>query len=260
MKALTSQGSSNLVLGTCSHPEQPATRGPFFANVDKAVEHLCNHLLVSPECHGWALIIPGYRDSLNPEDANARWIASKEAVRSGGASVQSLYDAWLAISDAEAKAATQLAWVIRVGRTTVAMGIQGVLLIVDDVVRTSFLPGLGDARETVRAAQAGERRVDRLGMRAPRKGNDDDHCSPTPGTTRQRARWSLEERIYYEVFRPAVQFIRRQHNWNTGWNDAQLGSNDYGSLKQRLPPMSRLRIEQWKELRNGIQPSKASQP
>jgi hypothetical protein len=74
--------------------------------------------------------------------------------------------------------------------------------------------------------------------------------SPRENRRKQRreALWTREERLYYRVFRPCIQFIRKSHHRCRDLC-GRLIRCDYALLKDRLPPRSRLSYEDWLRLR-----------
>jgi len=63
----------------------------------------------------------------------------------------------------------------------------------------------------------------------------------------RRAKWNTDQRIFYEVFRPAVQHIRDSY-WDSNASQARarrLGRHEYALLKEKLPPNSELGFDEW---------------
>ncbi|MCS7016419.1 MAG: hypothetical protein NZM42_09935, partial [Gemmatales bacterium] len=56
------------------------------------------------------------------------------------------------------------------------------------------------------------------------------------------------QRIYFEVFRPALQFIFRQQLTSVR-PDGRVERRDYALLKEVLPPRKRMKYDTWLELR-----------
>jgi hypothetical protein len=244
-----------LTRGAVTHPAGPPSKDvPLFRTWQDAVRHLCDHVLTAPECHGWLIVLPGYFEIIDPDnfDARKRYAAAAEQTR--GVSAQPLYDLYALAVRVAALDSACLGWCNTDADVAVALGTSGVLLVIQGAyLRTAFLSGQGDAaavRESWEAAGAGAGVLSReRGMRSGRPGRSAgarEH--DRPGRQRAEERWSAEERLYYYVFRPAVQFIRSRYHASrdlTGhWLDC-----DYALLKPVLPPFSRLKLADWQELR-----------
>ena len=151
--------------------------------------------------------------------------------------------------------AARLGWKNWRGGVTIALGTEGILMVIANTLKTAFLPGQGDPEAVVSAAESGGPRSDSptprtRGMRSGRGG--------VPGWTREdrdrwhrQSDWSESQRLYYGVFRPAVQLIRSQYHRGLDVPGRRL--SDYGLLKAVLPPMSRLKYHDWLELRETAQ-------
>jgi hypothetical protein len=242
-----------LTLRSLPHPAAPARPVRFFGTPDAALDHLRHHLLTSPEAEAWALVAPGYEAILDPRSSDARYRYWQKAVESGGDSAQPLYDLYLEAVRGDAADADRLGWLCSAPIGTVAFGTSGVLLIVGAAVVTAFLPGQGDPAATRKGQEAGPNATGLVregGMRSGRPGRfrADEAERERRERLEREANWSRAERIYYRVFRSAVQFIRGCH---IGQHDP-LGRplrGDYGRLKDVLPSRSRLCYADWAEFR-----------
>jgi hypothetical protein len=241
-----------LTLRTMPHPAESQRDVRIFADWQRACDHLRDHLLTAPECHAWALVAPAYRDLLDPADGDARWRYDHAAQASSGAAAQPLYDLYAAAIVRAAGDAARLHWVFTCERVTVALGTCGLLLVVGEAVQTAFLPGQGDAARTAAAGAttdpAGLPREG--GMRSGRPGRYD----PAEPERERRARaererqMSPDQLLYYRVFRPAAQFVRKCHHRQRDLR-GRLLPGDYALLKEVLPPQSRLKFADWQALR-----------
>jgi hypothetical protein len=235
------------------HPAAPTSLVLFFQDWQTACAHLRDHLLTAPECDAWALVAPGYRALLDPADGDVRWRYAEEALSSQGASAQQLYDLYAEAAAADSRDAADLRWSHTEGRVTVAVGTSGVLLLVDTLLRTAFLPGQGDPEATRQARGAGPGArglVRERGMRSGRPGAAGHHepLRERREQERREERWTDEERLYYRVFRPCVQFIKRCHHRHRDMS-GRLVRQDYALLKDCLPPRNRLKFADWVALR-----------
>jgi hypothetical protein len=79
-------------------------------------------------------------------------------------------------------------------------------------------------------------------------------CWEHPREDRKRLeieeRWTPVQRLYFRVFRPAVQFVRTAAYDASGM--LRRPPRDYGLLRWCLPRMSRLRLEDWLAYRRTV--------
>ncbi len=241
--------TTELVRGAVARPNQPTVLVGLFASWERAIEHLCDHVLTDPECRAWAMVLDEPDALPGAEDALARQEIVRQARETAGSSAQGLYDLYAGAIRQASRDATTLGWHNSESRVTVALGSAGVLFVIDGpLVVTAMLPGQGHG-ETVRAARGS---ADRLlprerGMRSGRPGRSLPRREERRRQQRQQ-NWTGEERLYYEVFRPAVQFIRSRYH---SYRDAggRLLRCDYALLKAVLPPCSELSLEGWQQRR-----------
>ncbi len=222
-----------------------------FADWPSAREHLRDHLLTAPESEAWAVVAPGYLLLLDPADGDARWRYWEQVETSGGAAAQPLYDLYREAASADALDARLVRWVRVQGRVTVAVGTSGILMLVEDgIVRTAFLPGQGDPEATrqARASEDGRGLVRERGMRSGRPGTGGAGNREEAIRQRREAGWTPEQRLYYRVFRPCVQFVKRCHHRHRDLY-GRLLRQDYALLKECLPARSRLKLDDWLDLR-----------
>ncbi len=249
MMATEPAGGTALQLRTIPHPARGGVAVQLFADWQTACAHLRDHWLTAPECEAWALVAPAYTALLDPSDADARYRYAEQGRTTAGLSAQPLYDLCVAAVAAEAGDAARLHWIQDHGRVTAAMGTSGVVLLIENVVRTAFLAGQGDPQAT----KEGQRqRLERRGLprerplRSRRQGGDPH--GPPQRRCPWEGKWSVEERLYYRVFRPAVQLVKRAHHRSRDMLGGIVRA-DYALLKGLLPTRSRLKYEDWLELR-----------
>lgn len=125
-------------------PPRPARNG--FHDETHAAEHLCDHVLTRPEAHDWSLLLPGYRDHLDPADDEALHAAAL-SLFTGPArpAARSLLCAYVAAALGATADALRLGWWWeerdRGDRCFVGVGLNGVLVVWDaSVVRTAYVP------------------------------------------------------------------------------------------------------------------------
>jgi len=214
-----------------------------YADPDRATEHLCNHVLVEPECFAWGAVLPEWAAILGDERASAE--RHNEAARgrqTDGESLQPLYDAYAAALRDEGLDAQNRRWFVawnppahaRAGvPVVVGFGTRAVLMVFENwvgrwVLTTAFVPGQGDPTE-IRAARAANRPRENRPTRAERL----HHRDRTRMATRE-AVWSADEWYYYRVFRPAIRFLRGLHTRARDADGTPL-ERHYGLITECLP-------------------------
>jgi hypothetical protein len=220
-----------------------------FVTWEQARAHICDHLLTHPECRAWAVVLADEGCPVDLRDADLRWKTARALFDGEG---QELYDLYVCEIGLAADSARKLGWHASCEKKekgkeiSVALGLQGLLLVVDgDTLLSAFLGGQGVASRTT------EERPTR-GNPLPREGSG-PVAEPTQearARARRAKRWGPEETLFYEVFRPAVQFVRRQTYDSfdlTGQPLSRHSSRDYWRLRAVLPRMSQLKLEGWKE-------------
>ncbi|MFO0878137.1 MAG: hypothetical protein U0840_12375 [Gemmataceae bacterium] len=237
---MTTASTPELHRGHIPHPQPGREPVPFFASWRSAVEHLIHHLLTAPECLAWLLVVPDLAHHIDPHDGLQRSHLAETARDSQGASAQALFDHYRAAAAAATQQAGVLCWYAEGGGCAVALGVTGVLVLIErGAVATVYIPGQGSAEAVSlakaedRPALSRERRLMRRGL-PPREQRDRE---------RREANWSAEEHLFYRVVRPAVQFIRGRHHSRD--LDGRVRHAD-ALLKDTLPPMSQLDLEHWR--------------
>lgn len=260
MTATELTAGAPLQLRTIPHPARGGAAVPLFADWQTACAHLRDHWLTAPECEAWALVAPAYTSLLDPGDADTRYRYAEQARTSAGSSAQALYDLCVAAVATEAGDAARLHWTQDSGRVTAAMGTSGVVMLIEGVVRTAFLAGQGDPQAT---KQGQRQRLERRGLpreRPLRSGlRGGDRHSLGERRCPWEDKWSAEERLYYRVFRPAVQLVKRAHHRSRDMLGGIVRA-DYALLKGLMPPRSRLKYEDWLQLRRACRPDLRSAP
>jgi len=244
-----------LIRPNVPRPDQPARTVTLFADWQPAVQHLCDHVLSAPECQAWAIVLEGQTLPVKLDDANARWHYAEQARQPCGGLAQALLDPFATTVIKASTEASQLGWHRSDGPVTVALGISGVLLVIDgSTVVTAFLPGQGEVSATVEARSQEPGKPLALprerGMRCRPAGSSDTAIADREQRLQQQRQqnWSNEERLYYQVFKPAVQFIRSRYHSSRDLT-GRARRCDYALLKESLPPFSQLRLEHWRQLR-----------
>lgn len=247
-----SAGQDGLRIGVVVHPASPHNTVQFFSDWQSACNHLRDHLLTEPECFAWLLVDPGYDQILDAGNPDARWAYADRALSSGGRTAQAFYDLYCAAVSRDLQDAALLGWHRTTGRATVSLGTSGILTVIEQAVKTAFLPGQGitEATKASKGRGQGGGLPRERGMRSGRPGWRDNRSSDRDRQIRQQreAQWSRSERLYYRVFRPAVQHLRRSHHHSRDMF-GNLAQSDYALLKDVLPHLSHLKYENWTDLR-----------
>lgn len=126
-----------------------------FADRDRALEHLCDHVLTAPECEAWARILPEFVAWLLT-DSERRFKLARQIWRqpSPPEEVELLLAAYLEEIQLAIEQAQALGWWWPSGEDRVYFGLNGLRVVVGkDVVRSAYLPGFGDALSTAAARQ-----------------------------------------------------------------------------------------------------------
>lgn len=252
-----------LKLTSFANPRNPH-RVAVFRQTDHALDHIRDHLLTAPECDAWALIHSGL-STIIPQDPKQRWKLYESAVQSRGTSVQELYDDFAALIEEASSVSSALNWWVQQGTVTAGLSKLGVLVLLDfnepgaavpEVVRTAFLPGQGSrekTRESKNRPAEGTGLMREGASRGMRNGARRKWTRKGSEARRQaarRTRWSVEQRIFFDVFRPAVQTIRDSY-WDSNARRARkrgTEQHEYALLKKELPPNSELGFDDWREL------------
>jgi hypothetical protein len=244
------------------HPADPARTVRIFDTWELACDHLQSHLLTEPECRAWALVIPEIRDLVELEEPESRWAYYQRAKLTEGGAAQKLYDAFSQSVRTAAGEAHRLRWFASrpassAKTVTVALGTAGILMVVETWLVTAFLPGQGDPQAVREQQERGGIRKDvadsaRPGIRSGRSGRTGPKDHGERARLTRQGSWSESEKLYYLVFKPAVQFIRSQYYDELG-SRGEHHRGDYGLLKDVLPRMSQLGYDQWQAVRQAPQ-------
>ena len=138
-----------LKLNSMPDPAGSQNSVPVHRTWEDALRHLCDHVLTSPECNAWAVVAPDYASILDPDDPDRRWEYAVRARESRGKTAQPLYDRYSEAVAGDALDARELCWHQSKGRVTVAVGTSGILMVIEDALRTAFLGGQGDPEATL---------------------------------------------------------------------------------------------------------------
>jgi len=236
-------------LRVAQHPAAPEASVKLFQDSVAATTHMRDHLLSQPECHAWGTLEPGLGQLVNLQNPGARWKFASGTGSTDNANAERLYSLYCDAVERNLEDAGWLGWHASAGQVTVVLGLDGVLsVIAGDTLRTAFLPGQGssDAVKRSRQESCSDNELPREVAFSRRSSRRRKKSGLPWGLEAKR---TPEERLYYEVFRPAVKFIRKCH-----YHDGKVcpvdSGNQYGLLKKCLPGMKALSLKNWTEMRS----------
>jgi len=247
----------SLKLSAFPHPRKSA-RVRVFGSVPRALDHLRDHLLTAPEAEAWGLMVPDYRDVLDPEDWRGRSRLVREMMDQDGQPAGDLYRIYAQAIAQACHGGRNLGWHVETDGVEAYFYTTAVLVLLrfdsggDSVVLTSFIPGQGSADKVRKSRDEDDSggSIVRESTRRMRRGRRE--LREDRERSMREIEWSESERRYFRVFRPAVQFIRRSHfdefAFDPGRGRARTRRHEYALLKKRLPSSSRLSYEYWREL------------
>jgi hypothetical protein len=187
----------------------------YFVSSKHAWEHVCDHVLTRPEAHDWALVIPGYREIVDPaDDAGLRKLAGSFWTAGGlGSEAKRLQDAYIEAIVQAAVDALQMGWWWARQRpgpgVLCGFGLDGVYVVwQSDLIRTGMLP------RNARYAGSGpiDRRIDPL----PRRRQVRLPGQPPPGSRDAR----------FRLFRDNLARVSKEYaNAYISWMSAGAGAS-----------------------------------
>jgi hypothetical protein len=209
----------------------------FFADTERALKHLGDHVLTGPECDAWVVVVPALLEHVDLASVTECERFSQNACVQGGAVAQAVLGLYRGAAEEAVTHAFFLGWHVTEGETTVALGTTGVLVMVAGaVVVTVFIPGQGCAEavrnDRPRAGQLGRERG------RMRRALPPHPASEPPGT---------EGYLYRRAFRPVVRFLKaRYHDAYT--LDGRIRWH-WPLVARALPPLEDLTLPRWQEYR-----------
>lgn len=266
---------------------------PDFANPQQLIRHLIFHVLSPPESHAWGLVWRGRFDCLSAEPAaektcfrlrnlsgltDANLETDRPDERSGLAlpvaatsDLASLFQELMHTYQEEIERvqirSQRLRWMTYRGGEAIHFDPYGIVLICfhresKPVALTAFIPGATSADGVLRSREAPNDTHARVGGRSGmrRRGGPDQGDIRQRMNERRSADWNADQKIFYLVFRPALQFIRRRQPGApvpgvSGDVGIPLGARneprrrgrvEMAEVKAALPPMSQLNYEGWR--------------
>ncbi len=253
-----SQQADEMRLASITNPANGETVR-FFKNWEKACQHLEDHVLSSPECEAWRLVTPEIENLMALDDEKLRLRLVRDARQTAGVAAQALYDCYARAVDADCLDARAVGWHATRDDVTVAVGTSGVHVIVEGrAVVTAYLPGQGSAEATA-ASQRIPFSSARLARHRPMGGgilagpHDQQHPKEQHLAERRYAGWTREQKLFYRVFRRALQFVMNLPDTSYDLLGRRFKKHDSALLKVVLPKRRRMKFEDWMELRRRCQ-------
>lgn len=242
-------------------PIESVPMARFFADQASIVNHMSNHLFVHPEAQAWATILPQWHDLL--VDATRRYNERSRLLQTKGISHCELYWLWGQAIGQEIREANLLRWMACLHNNLfLFFGTRAILIVVERsrnewIIRTSFIPGLGNPSETKEARSQCQPRRDHFRPTSARhrryRRYNELHSKENQQRMERERNWSEVEWYFFRVFRPAIQFLRNEHNTHrTSDGRTYISPNrDYRLLFPRLPHEIRhnVQITTWREFR-----------
>ena len=210
-------------------PTPPARR--MFFDETHTSEHLCDHVLTRPEAHDWALLLPNYRQHVDPtDDVELRNVAASLFTAPPGSEAalalrQEYVEALLRTVDDALRLGMWWEQCSSGDRFWVGLGLQGVLIVWDArVLRSGYLP-----RQST--LPPGGPVPARTANPLPRRDLRRRLAPPPPDTLRQR----------YELFQAGVFSASRLYE--LAYNNQEIRQAGGEAFVTRPP-----RIGRWQEL------------
>jgi hypothetical protein len=239
----------------------------FFSSWRNAVSHILNHLLTYPECLAWAELIEDLADFVDVRDDNQRFRCAREYLKEEGRYAQPLYERYkeqtqLALTDAR-----RLGWwgesehgnddPATAGSDTIGstdesiefLGICGIYGVAgENSIKTAYLAGQtsiwGKVLQEMPTAKNPLPREGRCAVKPQWRRMKDRRARMAD--QKRKEKWSRLERVYYLLFRRAVQDVRcRFHDTSDMQGRREKGM---AALRRRMPRMSQLDFPSWRKI------------
>jgi hypothetical protein len=230
-----------------------------FETFSSLQQHCIRHVLTPEESYAWNCVWQEQYAFLHPTRAgDDQCYRLREAVwqmneSQAGSEAKMILDRYLAEIERQVSISKQLNWNCENQFTYIGLGINGVVSITSKsanglTVKTAYLPGFGSSEAVERSKQETDninaRVTVKSRMRFGREPIDSLRRTDQRFSRQCNSDWTAQQKIYYLVFRPVMQFIRGYNHWS---DRCDLSLAD---LKERLPRMSQLKFENWLSLQS----------
>ena len=228
-----------------------------FETSEKLLTHVLNHVLTPEEAHAWYYVWEELDERLAPTPAGAEFCFDlRRQLPTDAQLQQSLTNRYLDTIAHQVQESVQMAWTAESRWQQVGLGLAGVYYVLvrhkdrAETIVTAYIPGFGSAAGTTQSqAEPDNPHARARGVSWMRGERDEGQRKDTDRSIAMRLRerraqdWNASQRLYYLVFRPAIQFVR-------GWQDWKRPHRlNMSSLGASLPSMSHLKYEDWLNLR-----------
>ena len=236
---------------TCSpeyryaHPANSSTLIRIFYDESSVCDHIQKHILGEYESLAWWPAFDPEGTRVNIKDGKVRYAHIREIEAGNMEVIRHYYSFCADCIELSANEARCLKWHISSRGVTVAMGITGILMIVEGYMKTAFFPGFGDPSRQSTFHDSSKRQFSEYDAKP--------HLIRSWKTSQRKKRaahqrsWDTAQRLYYKVFKKCVRFVRSQHHDSLDITGQR--NNDYGLARKFLPSMGRLKFEDWNQLR-----------
>ncbi len=216
--------------------KSPVMNMAFFLSTDKALRHIRNHLLSNPEFKGWDLLLQfrleqqqnkdakDYEDLVGGLEFRKRAFFSDQIYRNDPQNAQEIYDAYADLVEYALSQALALNWYSIHEDLLSAFSPLGILIYANFnkenghwICQTAYLPGLGNPKTVVQSKEAEDNHlltreihiepIDTITPRAIESNSRRRHRLDIEIKYRPK---SLEERIYYEIYKISFKKIREK--------------------------------------------------
>jgi hypothetical protein len=259
-----------------------------FGHPQAGLKHLIWHVLTPPESHGWNCIWSQRFECL-ADNQTALKQAAKSRHQTGNflseegdpndglaanTELNGLLKTYIESIQNQLVESNRLGWRVSSGKRHVQLDTNGIYSVVsvsliDQSITliTAFLPGFGSSEAVARSKHQAENLhardagySDQQHRRYPRSRRNGSKAIGTSNKrlAQRQSTIGQEDRIYYQVFRPVIQFVRSsQPGFPTPAIDRSIHerptteqkSPSICDLKGVLPSMNSLKLDAWKALR-----------
>ena len=256
-----------------------------FSSTEKAVEHLTNHVLVSPECLGWGELLKDWASLLKLETDSQRTAESGAPVESRtnfiqrtrqtkGCYAQELFNDWIEELKHQQKTADELDWIDhdRNRNHLDCFSIHGVRMVYGPAqgeenhsyswaLLTAHIPGKGSAEEVKSSQEENRTRRDQDPFQNRERGRSrrsrrspDRSYQERAADRKRREKWTSDEHHYHSFFKPAIRYLKSRANSHADPEGIQTDSRiqEIKRLWKKIKPTRPKNREEWSRMKNLI--------
>lgn len=209
-----------------------------FGSEEQVIGHVLKHILAQPENRCWHLVFQALFPDIDISNPEVCFEAARRLANRDAEMLSQLYCGYIASIQCGLTDSAYRRWWVESGSTVISFTIVGMVVIFDHVIRTAFFAGQGNVNGQDRERKSAGR-WSREGGNAGRRTREDRVQS------RIRAGWDVSEVIYYEVYRTAVNHIRKLPANPFRGSEDTPACGEYGILKSVLPKGLKLEYKNW---------------